>query len=361
MAVIHLTGPVLVTAHEQRQQAWVIDGRLSYRPPIGSPPVTTVAGYILPGLVDAHCHVGLAAGGAVERAAARRQAEINRDVGVLLIRDAGSPADTRWMDGAVDLPHLIRAGRHIARTTRYLRHYAEEVEPPDLVGQVRRQAQAGDGWVKIVADWIDRDLGDLAPCWPAETLRAAVVAAHAEGVRITAHCFGADALPDLLAAGFDGIEHACGLSADTIAQAAERQIAIVPTLVNIATFPELAARGEGKFPRWAAHMRSLHQRRYDTVRAAAEAGVPMYCGTDAGGSLPHGLIATEVAELARAGLPSLAALDAAVWSARAWLGRPGLVEGELVDAVIYPADPRRDLAVLAHPRLILLRGRIVSP
>ena len=33
---------------------------------------------------------------------------------------AGSPADTRWIDDRADLPRIIRAGRHIARTRRYI-------------------------------------------------------------------------------------------------------------------------------------------------------------------------------------------------------------------------------------------------
>ena len=57
-------------------------------------------------------------------------------------------------------------------------------------------------------------------------------------------------------------------------------------------------------------MRDLHARRYETVRAAHDAGMPIYLGTDAGGSLPHGLVADEVAELARAGLPTAEALAA---------------------------------------------------
>ena len=61
---------------------------------------------------------------------------------------------------------LIRAGRHIARSRRYIRNYAEEVEPDDLPAAVTRQAARGDGWVKLVGDWIDRETGDLGPCWP---------------------------------------------------------------------------------------------------------------------------------------------------------------------------------------------------
>jgi imidazolonepropionase-like amidohydrolase len=132
-------------------------------------------------------------------------------------------------------------------------------------------------------------------------------------------------------------------------------------LVNIGTFPALAEAGEGRFPHWAAHLRALHRRRYDTVRSAWQAGIPVYAGTDAGGSLGHGLIAAEVAELVTAGLPPVAALDAACWSARAWLGRPGLVEGEPADLVVLEADPRDDVRALAHPRLVVLRGAATRP
>lgn len=353
--VLHLLGPILVGPQQIRPQAWVIGGRITFKRPTGPGlDMQSVAGFVLPGLVDAHCHIGLDAQGAVDAATARRQAETDRDAGALLLRDAGSPADTRWLDHEPDLPRLIRAGRHLARPGRYLRNFAHEIEPSRLVEYVRLQAQTGDGWVKLVGDWIDRGRGELAPCWPLPTLAAAVAAAHAEGARVTAHCFGEEALPDLLAAGIDGIEHACGLTAATIAAAAAAQVAVVPTLVNIATFEQLAQRGEVKFPRWAAQMRHLHARRYDTVAHAAEAGVPIYCGTDAGGSLPHGLVAAEVAELVRAGLSPVAAVDAACWGARRWLGEPGLSEGEPADLVVYGHDPRLDVRALAAPACTIL-------
>jgi len=121
--------------------------------------------------------------------------------------------------------------------------------------------------------------------------------------------------------------------------------------------PDLALRNSS-FRAYAAHMRELHARRYDTVRAAYEEGVPVYVGTDAGGSLPHGLVASEVAELVAAGLPRIAALSAASWGARRWLGRPGLEEGASADLVVYPDDPREDVGVLAHPTAVVLRGRV---
>ncbi|MGW5426503.1 amidohydrolase family protein [Streptomyces sp. NPDC004059] len=359
-AVLHVKGRILVGPEEVRDELWVVGGRVSYDRPAGAGDVRTVEGWALPGLVDAHCHVGLGAEGPVDAATAEKQALTDREAGTLLIRDAGSPSDTRWVDDRADLPKIIRAGRHIARTRRYIRNFAWEIEPEDLVAYVAQEARRGDGWVKLVGDWIDRDLGDLSACWPREAVEAAIAEAHRLGARVTAHCFAESSLRDLVEAGIDCIEHATGLTDDLIPLFAERGVAIVPTLVNIATFPHLAAGGDTKFPRWSAHMRRLHERRYDTVRGAYDAGIPVFVGTDAGGSLAHGLVADEVAELVTAGIPAVDAVSAASWGARAWLGRPGLEEGAPADLVVYEDDPRTDVRVLAAPRRVVLNGLVVD-
>jgi len=357
--VLHVKGSVLVGPQEVRDELWVVGGRITYDAPLSDADAQTVVGWVLPGLVDAHCHIGLDAQGAVDDATAERQAVADRDAGALLVRDAGSPADTRWMDDREDLPRIVRAGRHIARTRRYVRNYAHEIEPAELTSYVRREAHAGDGWVKLVGDWIDRDTGDLSPCWPRGALALAIAVAHEEGARVTAHCFGEESLRDFAAAGVDCIEHATGLAPDTIDSFAVQGIAIVPTLVNIDTFPSIAAGAQDKYPTYAAHLRDLHSRRYRTIGAAHDAGVPVYVGTDAGGSLPHGLVAQEAAELVRAGLSTIEALTAATWGARWWLHRPGLDEGASADLVIYQADPREDVRVLAAPQHIVMRGTVV--
>ncbi|MFF8912353.1 amidohydrolase family protein [Streptomyces sp. NPDC015032] len=358
--VLHVKGRVLVGPEDVRDELWVVDGRISYGRPAGADGAVTVTGWVLPGLVDAHCHVGLDLHGAVDEATSEKQALADREAGALLLRDAGSPADTRWIDDREDLPKIIRAGRHIARPRRYTRNYAHEIEPDELVAYVAQEARRGDGWVKLVGDWIDREVGDLAACWPREAVEAAIAEAHRLGARVTAHCFAEDSLRDLVEAGIDCIEHATGLTEDTVPLFAERGVAIVPTLVNIATFPSLAAGGDAKFPRWSAHMRRLHERRYDTVRAAYDAGVPVFVGTDAGGVLAHGLVADEVAELVKAGIPALDALSATTWGARRWLGRPVLEEGAPADLVVYDEDPRADVRVLAAPRRVVLNGRVIG-
>jgi len=336
---------------------WVVSGRLTFERVAGAQTVLD-GGWLVPGLVDAHCHVGLGPGGAVDLAEARRQALVDRDAGALLLRDAGSPLDTSPLQGEAELPRILRAGRHLARPRRYLPEVAVELEPAQLPAAVAEQARAGDGWVKLVGDWIDRERGDLVPLWAAAELAAAVRAAHDAGARITAHVFGAEAVDGLLDAGFDCIEHATGMTDDQIGRLAAAGTAVVPTLINVENFPGIADRAT-RFPAYAAHMRRLHEHAPARVRAAYEAGVPIYAGSDAGGGIAHGRIGDEIRALAGAGLPAEAALAAGSWAARSWLGLPGLAEGAPADLVAYPEDPGADLAVLAAPVRVLRAGAVV--
>ncbi len=359
MSSLHLAGVVLPEG--EHRDVWVRDGRFTFEPVPGAETVTR-GGWLVPGLVDAHCHVGVGPGGAhvEDPEALRKQALDERDAGVLALRDCGSPVDTRFLDDELDLPRIIRAGRHIAAPRRYMPDLAVEVEPAALADEVRVQARRGDGWVKLVGDWIDRGVGDLAPEFPADALVEAIAAAHDEGARVTAHTFGTDALPGLIAAGIDCIEHGTGLTEELIADMAARGTAVVPTLVNVENFPGFAAAGEQRFPAYASTMRRLYAQSGAVVRAAFEAGVPVYAGTDAGGGIEHGSIAAEVRALHEAGLPAEAALAAASWSARTWLGLGGIEEGAPADVVVYDTDPRADLDTLQRPQRMVLRGRVVG-
>ena len=338
-------------------QWWIVEGILRAEPVAGAQTVWD-GGWVIPGLVDAHCHVGLGPHGAVELDEAIDQARSDRDAGALLLRDCGSPIDTRGLDGHHDLPQIIRAGRHLARPKRYMQGYALELEDEwQLPAAVAEQARRGDGWVKLVGDWIDRSVGDLAPLWSDEVLAAAVRAAHAEGARVTAHVFGEDALPGLIAAGIDCIEHGTGLTEETVAMMAQRGTALVPTLINVENFPVFADAAT-RFPIYAAHMRDLYARSGQRIAAAREAGVPIFAGSDAGGNIPHGLIAREVEALKGIGMTSTQAVGAACWDARDWLGRPALADGAPADLLCFAEDPRTGPQVLAGPDRIILRGRV---
>lgn len=359
MTALHLRGIGL--PGDEPLELWIEAGVISTEP---IPDAETVceSGWIVPGLVDAHCHVGIkfGGGGGESRDGLVAQAVAERDAGVLLIRDAGSPVDTRFIDDRADLPRIIRAGQHIAAPKRYIPGLPVDLEDESqLPGEVARQARAGDGWVKLVGDWIDRSIGDLAPLWSDEILVEAIAAAHREGARVTAHVFAEDALPGLINAGIDCIEHGTGLTHETIELMVANGTALVPTLINIATFPEIADSAT-RYPIYAAHMRDLHSRVKDTIGAAHDAGIAIYAGTDAGGSILHGRIADEVAALAAVGFSPTDALGAACWDARDWLGHPGIEAGAPADLVVYRNDPRTGSAVLADPDLVVLRGTVVK-
>ncbi len=356
MSVLRFSGPVLPDGEER--DLYVVDGRVTYESQAGAD--TAARGWIVPGLVDAHNHLGLEDGGGVPDDEVEAQALADRDTGVLLLRDCGSPVDTRWVHDRDDLPRLVRCGRHVARTKRYIRNYAHEVEPAELAATVAGEARSGDGWVKLVGDWISRDAGDLAPSFPAEAFAAAIAAAHAEGAKVTAHCFGTEVLTGLLEAGIDCLEHGTGLAESHLTHMAEHGVALVPTVLQTGKFPEFADAGREKFPAYAATMEDLHRRRRDVLMAAHEAGVALYVGSDGGGLGRHGHLAEEIRAMAEMGLPTDYVLGAASWRGRSWLGFDNLEEGASADFAVFPRDPLVDLSVLAEPTVVVLRGAVVS-
>lgn len=358
---LHVRGRILLGDGHEVGELWVRDGRVTFtRPSAPGTNQVTVEGWAIPGLVDVHAHVGIGRHGAAGPGEVEVQARAQRDAGVLVLRDAGSPVDTSAVDRRDDLPRIVRAGRHLARPHRYLPGLAVELsDVAELPDAVTRQARRGGGWVKLVADWVDRSLGDEAdvlPLWPDDVLADAVAAAHAEAARVTAHTFTEEAVRGLVAAGVDGIEHGTGVPQDLMPELARRGVHVTPTLLQIGRLDEVAAQADGRYPRVAARMRALHENRYLQVRMLHEAGVPLLVGTDAGTTIEHGRIAEECVELVRAGVPDREVVAMASWRARTYLGVGSLVEGSAADLVVYDADPREDITVLAHPSVVVLRG-----
>ena len=356
---LHVRGVLL--PDDEVRDLWLVGDRITFEPVPGAETIAD-GGFVLPGLVDAHCHIGIARGATpiTSLDQARTLARIDRDAGVLAIRDAGSPFPYPELEDEPDLPRMVRAGRHIAPPRRYLRDIGVEVEAAQVAATVAEQAAAGSGWVKLVGDWIDRGVGDLAPAWDADTMTAAVAAAHAAGVRAAVHTFSESAVEIMVRAGVDSVEHGTGLSLDLIDLMARQGTALIPTMINIQTFGHIADQARPKFPGYADHMIALRDRFPEVVRSAYEAGVPICGGTDAGGGIDHGLAAEEMLLLhEQAGMSTEDVLAAATWRAREWLGFPGLVDGGLADLVVYSDDPRRDLRVVREPARIVLRGRVI--
>ena len=170
--------------------------------------------------------------------------------------------------GATDLPVIIRAGRHIARTKRYIRNYADEIEPDELPDAVRRaggpRRRLGEARRRLDRPRHRRPGAVLAgrrargPRSPPRTRRAPGSPPTASARTACRTC---------VAAGIDGIEHATGLRDAASSRPPPRGGS--PSSRPWSTSrpsPTSPTRGEEKFPRYAAHMRALHARRYETVR-----------------------------------------------------------------------------------------------
>ncbi|MGO3796014.1 MAG: amidohydrolase family protein [Pauljensenia sp.] len=323
-----------------------------------------LTGWAVPGLVDVHCHIGIGSSRPAGREEQESQALADRDSGVLAVRDCGVPVDNSWVQDRPDLPRLIRAGRHVARPRRYVRDIAVELEDPQLLpAELARQARVGDGWVKLVADWIDRSGGvdsDLEPLWPREVLVDAVAAVHEEGARVAAHCFSHAAVDDLLEAGVDDIEHGTGMDDDQLAEAVARGVTVTPTLLQVELFEQFADQAGTRYPRYGATMRAMHRERRVHAERLFASGVHVLPGSDAGGDQEHGCIAAELAMWGDVGVDLARVIDLATWGARDTLGLESLSPGAAADLVVLDEDPTRDLAALVRPRAVILRGALVA-
>lgn len=358
---IHLTGPIL-TRDGTRDEAWVIDGRITFSRP--DRPTTSIAGWAMVGLADAHCHIGHGPDGATSREQALDDARAVLTSGVTAVRDLGTPQDMEWIDRQPDVPRILHCGQHLARHKRYVRGLGREIEPHDLPAAAADEARRSDGWVKIVGDWIDRSGGadsDLAPLWPREVLMDAVSAIHDAGCRAAIHTFSREVAEDAITAGFDSIEHGTGLTPDGLAECHARGIVLTPTMRQYDLFDTFADQAGSKYPVYAEHMRSMWERRTDWVADVVDSGVDLLMGSDAGGFQPFGQFPAELARCVEAGFPVERVIDAAAWGGRARMDVRGtwprdVVEGGVADVVVVNNNPYDDITTFQNP-VAVIAGR----
>ncbi len=351
----HVRGRILPS--EEERDVYVVDGRFTFERPSRSETLRG-DGWLLPGLVDAHAHLGLNSpvrGSPDEQV--RGSARAHLDAGVLLIREPGGPdrasATIRVEEG---LPRVQSAGRFLAPPNGYFPGLAREIEPAKLAAAVTEEAKASRAWVKLVGDFVGRD-GKLSTNWTPEALRAAAKAAHEANARITIHAMHPDTVRNAIEARFDGIEHGHAMTLEGVEAMKKANVAWCPTMIIAPMVPKalgsmMSSAGRAELAKSTAALPKM-------VAQAARSGVTLLAGTDAA-MTPHGVVRQEVAQLLDAGVPPDAALAAASWAARKYLGHPGIEEGAPADLVVFEKDPRGSADGLRQPALIVLDGRVVG-
>ena len=142
-------------------------GQWTWRPAPGAEDLP--GRFVLPGLVDAHCHlsVGLSRSGepvALEPAAAQANLRNARSAGITAIRDTGSPGSLtlRVLAAGAD-PGLQACGRFLAPEGRYYPGLHVPVPPEQLVSAALAEIRDGAAWIKVVADFPFLGPGEESP------------------------------------------------------------------------------------------------------------------------------------------------------------------------------------------------------
>ena len=299
-------------------------------------PVIDVDGFVIPGVVDRHVHIGLSEPGAVVAG------------GVTAVRDLGWPPDAIFpLADASETPGfegpLIRAagpiitcrGGYPARAGWAPAGTALEVGGPDLAAEAVRRTleESGIGVVKIALN------SDEGPTLTDEELVAICDAAHEREARVTCHAQGRGQVERALGGGVDELAHCPwseSLSEELIGGMVARGMRIVSTL-------DILSRGSDT---------PQLRRATDNLNRFLQAGGQVAYGTDLGnGSIPPGIHVTEAWHLHRAGLSTESVIEAMTF-------RP-LEAGEPADLVALAANPFEDLDALGDVRLVVRAGRVV--
>jgi imidazolonepropionase-like amidohydrolase len=351
--------------------------RVVLRPPLGEPVTRDIVDdglaepvgaaeavlgegwWALPGLVDAHSHIASevldyrpgSVEGAVERARAALVA------GVTLLLDKGWTDDTAVK--VVDLlsegerPDIEAAGAIITSADGYISGFGRHVGAEMLEESVAVAAKEGRGWVKLVGDWPRKGQGAVAN-FTEEQLRRAVDVAAAGGARVAIHTMAPEVPGMAVRAGVDSIEHGLFLLADDIDRLGARNGMWVPTCLRVeATIAQLGASSSGG--RLLGEGLANVARR---LRDAVEAGVRVLAGTDLVGSPAN--VASEALRLLDYGLTPEQMVEAVSSAGLSATGRlAGFEVGAPADVVFFLANPLQEPAVLAHPHMVIRRGRVV--
>jgi imidazolonepropionase-like amidohydrolase len=338
---------------------------------------------VLPGLIDAHCHVlsnterspgfgppPLLHGEAPRPAALGHYVLAAAAVRILgsgftTVRDVGSADDeASALKLAVDLgivpgPRILTCGRIVSATAPggviFGSMYREADGPWEMRKAVREQIRRGADYIKFMATGARSVVAEdpEPPQMTLEEMTAIVDEAHRMGRRVAAHAEGLAGTRWAIEAGADTIEHGLSLHRDPalLDTMADRGVVLVPTL---STFHDLAERFASDF---AAPLVEQAKRQLEeslrTVAAARAAGVILALGYDSG---PPGASANELLRLVEAGLSPIEALRAATIGGAAALGRSDLGRvsvGAPADLVVVNGRPDVDVGLLTRPSSIV--------
>ncbi len=352
----HHDGPYAITVHEGRIAAIT-----------SAPGEPADHDFILPALVDCHVHCFLDGsltdhlarkwhldrGFAGFLATARANVRAAWHCGISLLRDGGDPygvnddlrEELRRDSGALQCGVKLRSPSFaLHRPGRYGSFLARPVgDDRELAPLVRSLALEADEIKVLLTGPIDFLTQAVTgpPQFDLAASRTIVAAARATGKTAFAHANGPGGIAIAIEAGFASIEHGYFIDAACLRRMAECNVAWTPTLSPVIAQRELArARGNERLLRCLNEILARHA---ESIARAAQLGVPLLCGSDAGSpGVPHGAgLLDEIIAMIAAGVPVDGVLRAATTTPRTrWNEPPALlVPGAQLHAVRFDGSP----------------------
>lgn len=358
-------------------------------------------GTIMPGLIDAHVHMGWGSATAVDwismtpqlsMARALRDMAQLRQQGYTAFRDLGS--DVLLMrpavaEGLLDVPRIFGAGRIISQIGGHgdvyqklsLEASQRAYSPAFIVNgvdEVRRacriNARNGADLIKIMTTGGVFSQGDKATPhshFSQEEIRAAVEEAENMGSYVSTHAQATRGIKMALKNGVKCIEHGFYLDEECIELMVKNDCYLVPTLAIMHASKLYFQGKEGVLPYLKEKTERSYEAHYRSLEMARKAHITVGVGCDflgdAAFGCPYSEATLELERLCVAGYMPMEVItmatkvNARLLQMEDQLGT--LETGKLADVLLVEGRPDEDIRVLRrsdHVKLVVQDGRIVK-
>lgn len=358
-------------------------------------------GTIMPGLIDAHVHMGWGSATAVDwismtpqlsMARALRDMAQLRQQGYTAFRDLGS--DVLLMrpavaEGLLDVPRIFGAGRIISQIGGHgdvyqklsLEASQRAYSPAFIVNgvdEVRRacriNARNGADLIKIMTTGGVFSQGDKATPhshFSQEEIRAAVEEAENMGSYVSTHAQATRGIKMALKNGVKCIEHGFYLDEECIELMVKNDCYLVPTLAIMHASKLYFQEKEGVLPYLKEKTEKSYEAHYRSLEMARKARITVGVGCDflgdAAFGCPYSEATLELERLCVAGYTPMEVItmatkvNARLLQMEDQLGT--LESGKLADVLLVEGRPDEDIRVLRrsdHVKLVIQDGRIVK-
>ncbi|MDP9050321.1 MAG: amidohydrolase family protein [Acidobacteriota bacterium] len=233
--------------------------------------------------------------------------------------------------------------------------------PEAMMQQVREHKRRGADLIKIMPSGGVLSIGDdpKVQTMTNDEIKAAIDTAHTLGLKVAAHAHGKDAIDNAVRLGVDSIEHGTYADAESFKLMVAHGTYLVPTLLVADQVNETARlHPERLNPSSAQKALEVTPLMKGMLGAAYMAGVKIAFGTDTSA----GLNAHEFALLVSAGMTPADAIFAATHNAADLLGvsaNAGSIQpGRYADLVAVKGDPLQNISIMEHVDWVMKGGTV---